>query len=293
LDAFSAAVELLPRIAMLSMDVLSRQRVLTFNTNGVVCQAIRSGQHVKAIELLEAGRGVFWSQALQLRTPMTNLRDVAPKLEQKLRRISSALEQGSFLDARHCSDTLQTVSTDEAHRLNNEWLSTLEEVRRLDGFQDFLLPSRLSTLQGAAANGPVVILNTSRSGSDALIMTSSYVQHIPLLGLDFIAIRSLAKLIQNATATNHTLLPGADQAQTEGLFLRMPELSDRLRHLRQMIEDRHIGRASDAQMLPEDTFRMVLAMLWVWVVHPVIRSLNLEVNSLFICITNSFASRAH
>jgi hypothetical protein len=32
-------------------------------------------------------------------------------------------------------------------------------------------------------------------------------------------------------------------------------------------------------MQPEDIFRMVLALLWVWAVHPVIRSLNLEVNS--------------
>lgn len=58
----------------------------------------------------------------------------------------------------------------------------------------------------------------------------------------------------------------------------MPELSDRLCHLREVIEAQHIRRASDAQMQPEDTFRIVLAMLWEWVVHPVIRSLSLEMN---------------
>ena len=114
LDAYYAAIALLPRLAILGLDVQSRQQALASGSDGLardaaVC-AIRSGQYGKAVELLEAGRGVFWSQALQLRSPMTNLRDVAPKLEQKLRRIFFALEQGSLRDAsRHLSDTSQKV----------------------------------------------------------------------------------------------------------------------------------------------------------------------------------------
>jgi hypothetical protein len=39
--------------------------------------------------------------------------------------------------------------------LADEWQTTLAEVRELEGFQDFLRPSRLSTLQSAATNGAV------------------------------------------------------------------------------------------------------------------------------------------
>jgi hypothetical protein len=80
----------------------------------------------------------------------------------------------------------------------------------------------------------VVILNTSKSGSDALIMTLSGVQHIPLPELSFTTVNALVKLTQNATATSgrNTLLPDADRAQIEGCFLQMPDLSDRLQALR-------------------------------------------------------------
>jgi hypothetical protein len=167
--------------------------------------------------------------------------------------------------------------TSRFHNLNDEWLDALEKVQRLDGFQDFLRPSRLSTLQGAAINGPVVILNASQSGSDAMIVTLSGVKHIALPDLSFTAVNALVKLTQTATVTSSrtSLLP---DAHIEHGFLEMPVFSGRLQHLRLTIEARHAGRVSDAQMDPEDTFRVILASLWIWAVEPVIRSLDLEVN---------------
>ena len=49
------------------------------------------GQYDEAVELLEEGRAVFWSQVLQLRTPVNALRNVAPEFFEKLRRISFEL----------------------------------------------------------------------------------------------------------------------------------------------------------------------------------------------------------
>jgi tetratricopeptide (TPR) repeat protein len=95
LEAYQAAVGLLPRLAMLGLDLQSRQRGLA--RDAAAC-AIRLAQYDIAVELLEEGRAVFWSQALQLRTPMTDLRDAAPELEEQLRHISLALEQGSVRD---------------------------------------------------------------------------------------------------------------------------------------------------------------------------------------------------
>ena len=103
------AAQLLPRLAMLGLDFPSRQRSLVSESDGLardaaVC-AIRLGKFGTAVELLEEGRAVFWSQALQLRAPINDLRDVAPQLEQKLRHISLAVEQGSLRDvSRRLSD---------------------------------------------------------------------------------------------------------------------------------------------------------------------------------------------
>jgi hypothetical protein len=56
---------------------------------------------------------------------MTDLREVAPEIEKKLRHISHVLEQASLF------------------RRLNEWLVMLEEVRRLASFQDFRLASSM------------------------------------------------------------------------------------------------------------------------------------------------------
>jgi hypothetical protein len=282
LDAYRAAIEILPRLAMFGLDVQTRQQALTYGSDGLARDAaacaIRSGQYVKAIELLEAGRAVFWSQALQLRTPMADLQVVAPELATELKCIASALERGSFRDmSEDMTDTPQKVMLMEKeashlNHLNDMWLATLEKARQLDGFQDFLRPSRLSTLQCAAINGLVVILNASESGCDALIMTLTGVEHIPLPELSLTDAHMLVKLTQTATGSKGRY-PEAVGTDIDALVQQRPALQS----LKSSDEARHVGRASNAPM-PEYILRRVLAVIWVSVAEPVICSLKLEVN---------------
>lgn len=281
LEAYHAAIQLLPRMAMLGLDLQSRQQALTSGSDGLARDAaacaIRSGQYDKAVELLEEGRAVFWSQALQLRTPIAHLREVAPELEQNLRRISLALERGSIRDV---SKNLSSMEQEASYfrRLNDEWLAALEEVRQLDDFRDFLRPSRLSTLQGAAADGSVVILNASEAACVALILTSTGIQHIPLLDLSFVAVTKLVKLLRYAISQEgrDVLLVESNRALVDSLVQQVPSLSDTLQLLRQPLE-RHVKRESNTSVQPDDIFRYVLGVLWESVVEPVIRRLDLEV----------------
>jgi hypothetical protein len=286
MDAYQAAVELLPGLAMLGSALPARQQALTSGSDGLARNAaacaIRSGWYNKAVELLEEGRAIFWSQALELRTPMTHLHEVAPVLENRLKSLSLALEQGSLRDtSRSPIDRPQKLISMEQEarhfrRLNTEWLETLAEVRRLPDFQDFLRPSRLSTLQSAAVDAPVVILNASESGCDALIMTSSDVKHIPLPNLSFTVINKLVRLIQTAASGNR-LLRESFLPMIDNLFRQMSFNSDVERSLRQSVEGRHMKRVSDTPLDSEDIFRLVLYGLWISVAQPVIDSLNLEV----------------
>jgi hypothetical protein len=212
---------------------------------------------------------------------MTRLHEVAPVLEGTLKSLSFALEQGSLRDtSRHPTDNAQkliSVEQEARHfrRLNAEWLKTVAEVRRLPGFQDFLRPSRLSTLQSAAVDAPVVILNASKSGCDALIMTSSDVKHIPLPNLSFPVINELVRLIRTASAGNSLLLP-----KIHDLFSRMSLDSDVELSLRQSVEGRKMMELESAPTRLVDSeaiFRLVLGILWRSVMEPVIDSLNLEV----------------
>jgi hypothetical protein len=290
LDAYHAAIELLPRLAMLGLDLQARQQALTSGSDGLARDAaacaIRSGQFDKAVELLEEGRAVFWSQALQLRTPMADLRDIAPELEDNLRQISFALEQGSLrgVSTKLFDNPQKKVSMEEEasqfHCLNDEWLATIEKVRRLDGFQDFLRPRRLSALQCAAANGPVVLLNASKTGCAALILTSTGVQHVLLPNLTFADVDVLVKLVKIATQqdSRSAALPEPNRARVEGLVQQIQPHSDTLKMLRLPFE-RHVGRVSDAFKQPDDVFRYALGVLWVSAVEPIFRSLNLQVSS--------------
>jgi hypothetical protein len=295
LEAYHAAISLLPHLATLGLDLQSRQEALA-SSAGLACDAascaIQSGRYCEAVELLEGGRAVFWSQALQLRTPMDDLRDAEPELERELRQISFALEQGSMRELpRNLSHTSQKKISMEQEasnfrRLNNQWLATIEKVRQLDNFKDFLLPVRFSALHKATSYGNIVILTSSKlSGSDALVLTSSGVHHIPFQGLDYEQLSAFANSIRLASSGQDIFefIPEADGAHVDGHAKRMSSFPETVDFTGLWAEARKIGRAPGRQIPPDETFRSVLASLWRRVVEPIILSLNLKVR----CITNA------
>ena len=212
---------------------------------------------------------------------MTYLHHVAPELAEKLRCISFSLEQGSLRDvSQSVSDDVKTamsVERETAHfrRLNDEWLEVLEEVRQLEGFHDFLRPLQLSTLQGAATQTPVVILNASKAGCDALIVTSTGVHHVPLV-LTFANVTQLVKLVKHATAPSNRdpLDAEANRAHVEDLLQQMPLLSNTLQLFRQTLERGALTRIAGSDLL----FQYVLAMLWESGIKDVIHLLDFKVS---------------
>ncbi|GGN97460.1 hypothetical protein GCM10010112_89720 [Actinoplanes lobatus] len=73
-----------------------------------------------------------------------------------------------------------TQDVDRRMALAREWDELVEQVRAIEGFEDFLRPPRLETLLPAASGGPVVIINVSRWRCDALIVHETEVTTIPL-----------------------------------------------------------------------------------------------------------------
>ena len=100
---------------------------------------------------------------------------------------------------------------DRRMALAREWDELVEQVRALDGFEDFLKPPRLESLLPAAANGPVAIINVSRWRCDALLVHPGGVTAVPLEGL--------------------TLTDATDRANTYLDVLHTAELAD-LDHVR-------------------------------------------------------------
>jgi hypothetical protein len=152
-------------------------------------------------------------------------------------------------------------------------------VRQLDGFQDFLRPSRLSTLQGAVVKSPVVVLNASKTDCAALVLTLTGVQHVPFPDLTLTDVAQLVKLTHYAIAHDekHTSLLESNCMHVKGLVQQIPFISDTLQLLRLPLE-RHMGQASDISAQPDNIFIYVLGVLWESVVEPVICLLKLELN---------------
>jgi hypothetical protein len=104
LEAYKIAFELLPHLALLGMNLWSQYDMLksTGLITSLACDAtacaIQSNDFETAVELLEAGCTVFWSQVLQLCTPLDEIKAVSPPLAEKLRDISQALDKRSLQD---------------------------------------------------------------------------------------------------------------------------------------------------------------------------------------------------
>ncbi|KAJ7609175.1 hypothetical protein DFH06DRAFT_1017361 [Mycena polygramma] len=165
LEAYRGAIELLPQLSALNLDVQSRLEVLS-QTAGfcttVVSYAHRVDNPTAAIEFLEASRSVFWTQILRTRVSLDSLRRHAPILADELSEIMRKLE--------HAAKTASIGAGSRRYReLNDAWTEMVEKVRQVEGFDHFLKPHSFERLKAAASRGPVIVLNSMLGTSVALI----------------------------------------------------------------------------------------------------------------------------
>jgi tetratricopeptide (TPR) repeat protein len=182
LAGYEQAVALFPVLAWHGLHRQDQERHL-LDLVGVASDAaataLAAGRPERAVELLEQGRSVLWSQLLDLRTDFLALRGVRPDLAQRLEELRDGLEEPAAK-----GDVDPTPATlDRRMALARQWDETVAEVRGLPGLADFLRPRPCAELLGAAAEGPIVIVNVSTVRCDALVMTPEGVDVVPLPGL--------------------------------------------------------------------------------------------------------------
>ncbi|KAI0083320.1 CHAT domain-containing protein [Irpex rosettiformis] len=265
LDAYKYALGLIPQCIWMGNNVRGRYTskelpVIGAVVNDGVTAAISAGEYGLALEWLETGRAVVWSQVLQLRTPLDDLRQLHPQLGDDLYHVSQVLQHAatspySSLPSSTESRKTQPSLEDQAqssHTYALEYEKLITQIRELDGFEDFLLPKTLSQLTDACVSGPVVVINVHESRSDALILHGAgNVVHVPLPDLSLFRATDVQNELWDLLRAKRFL----NRSRCE-----MP-------HRDEHGEDRG-GRVT--AMDPPDMMRKILADLWNWMVKPIV-----------------------
>ncbi|KAH9161527.1 CHAT domain-containing protein [Lactarius sanguifluus] len=137
----------------------------------------------EAIETLERGRALLWSEMRRLRVSIDQLLSADPQLGHEFAAVNRDLEElTKSIPPSHklsiddgAGDELRAVDPFGRLLLKQRGLlkerdNLISRIRVLSGFDSFLTSPSFDTLRSAASSGPVIIINHSRWRSDILIL---------------------------------------------------------------------------------------------------------------------------
>ncbi|KAF6751853.1 CHAT domain-containing protein [Ephemerocybe angulata] len=270
--AFDTALDLISMIAGLEQTVKGRYSqledlsCLALEAAAAACALDRTE---KALEWLEQGRCLVWSQINDLRTPLDTLRIYNATLANEIADVSRRLEHaGSSRGHSHpdMSMSKNTSLEDEALEhvgLASRWDELLKTARAITGFESFLMaPSCSAIMQHLPESGPVIVVNVYERRCDALALLPGLdkPRHIPLP--NFTVEKAVEyRIILDSQLRAHQLrvreVGGTTSAESEFL----------LRSIRSAPVGKH----------GEDPVHRVLRGLWEEVVKPVLEALGFSV----------------
>lgn len=242
-EAFDGVIGLLPQVASSGLRRVDQEHRLGQWTGIAVTAAacaVADARSEKAVALLEQGRGVLLSRALDVRTDLSVLRGRHPGLADEFEELRRGLNvvyephPTSELDDEDAGMGRERVRK-LRHTLVTRWDSLLQRIRAHEGFADFARGPGIDELLAQTQQGPLVFLNVSKYRSDAIILDSGGVRtlHLPEV---------------TPQAVNEQVLKLIDSVQPEHLL------------------DQHRQRRFDD----------VLAWLWDALVEPVVDALDIH-----------------
>lgn len=258
IKAYELFVSHLPRIAYLGLDLRKRLHVLEYAQDAVLDGATYALLLLRprlAMELLESGRGVFWTQALRLRTPFD---DLPQELSLELKQTASQLEQLS--QGRH-ADVTNSYSEDEnassARRLTQRFEALLHRASSFPEFGHMLRQDLGQSIAQVADRGHVAMLIASGISCHAIVLAqySHEPCQIALAEITPDYLRSLADHLRRATESARK--PGLNQNES--------------RNLKKVL----IG--AKFKIEEEWSTTNVLRDLWMKIVKPIFAALEIEV----------------
>ncbi|KAI9510735.1 CHAT domain-containing protein [Russula earlei] len=177
---------------------------------------VHTGQLHQAIEILEQGRALLWSEMRGLRTPLDQLRAADSHLADKVAALNRNLETMmltiSLTGNDDGDDSIERIDRIgllllQQRKLLDERDTLFSQVRTLPGFETFLMTPSFDNLRLATLHGPVVIINHSKRRSDILILLHNAPPSLITTSDDFYdrAIDLRDRLMKCRTSRGHVL----------------------------------------------------------------------------------------
>ena len=216
--ASALAVESLAAAGRHELNQTDRARLLAEYpsiASDAAAYALRNGDADDALGLLEQGRGILLGEAmehggallgddevqdLQRRHPQLWERFLAWNMEHWVGRIAAMDTAGLHM----------VVPYDSRRAAARQGDDVLAEIRETPGFQDFLRPPPAERLLAAARGGPVVTVNVSELGSDALLLSSAGLTTVPLPGLTPESVAAQVATLYDATHQRMSVADAGD-----------------------------------------------------------------------------------
>ncbi|VDB87837.1 unnamed protein product [Peniophora sp. CBMAI 1063] len=280
MSAHSRIIAILPEVVWLGHGIQRRYKESSQVgnlVNAAVSAAIDANALKQAVEWLEAGRGLIWTQVLSLRTPLDELLNAYPYHAEALRSVQQKLQMSShdtFIPDTHTFGGISGISVNSAADLHRKAAidhdKVLKQIRGSPGFEDFLLPKKFDALvlPPDLLSGPIVFINTFSTRSHALILhADGTVASISLpelsseraISLQSLWAKGLAGYRHRGFNTEPGVLPTEDELEL---------ISDVAWALQ-----RHSALVFDDDEV--DIFTRVLECIWRWIVGPILQFIDL------------------
>ncbi|KAF8456980.1 CHAT domain-containing protein [Terfezia claveryi] len=166
-------------------------------TSLAVAVSLQAGKSpLEALRLQELGRSVTNGQLLDYRSEISDLMAQHPTLAKDFDSLRQELDppfasissiEGSRLSIESSSDILidkqlqiQQAAFHWRNKAATDLDDILQQIRQKPGFETFLREESEEYFSSAAQEGPIVVLNTTKLRSDALLLTKEEVTSIPL-----------------------------------------------------------------------------------------------------------------